>query len=367
MNIYENFFKKIIFLIDPEKAHRMAVKVIKYNTLFDFSISEYMKPYLSQNIFGIDFYSPVGLAAGFDKNCELYSSVHKCGFGFSEMGTVTPLSQYGNQKPRIFRLIEDDALINSLGFNNEGIENFIKNAIFSKIKKIPIGINIGPNKDSIDFKEDYKILLDKIYENHFLFDYITINISSPNTKNLRDFHEKNMINDLLETIFKTNNDSIDIDQNNQDKLPIFLKISPDINFENEEYLQDFLDQILSYKEIKGLIISNTTIDKSLVNKKYYNFSGGVSGKPLFSKSTNLLKKIYSITRKYDIKLIGVGGVFSAEDAYCKIKSGASLVQLYTSMIYKGPFIANEINRGLIRMIQNDGFLNIKDVVGIDAE
>lgn len=358
---YYSYLKKGVFLLPPEIAHRFAIKSIKYNFLFDYSVSEYFKPYLSQNLFGIQFDSPVGLAAGFDKNCELYDSIHKCGFGFAEFGTVTPRLQDGNQKPRVFRIIENEALINSLGFNNDGIDQFMKNALFSKQKQIPIGINIGPNKDSKDFTKDYAFLLEKIFENYSMFDYITINISSPNTKGLRDLHDNEKLEKLLNEIFAKKQElkeKFEI----QNDIPFFLKISPDIN-NDELYLKEFLDVIKKYSDIKALIISNTTIDRDLIDKKYQNLSGGLSGKPLFEKSTELLKKIYSLIKNDKIKIIGIGGISCAKDAYIKIKAGASLIGFYTGMIYRGPFLANEINRELITLLQNDGFENIFEVIG----
>jgi dihydroorotate dehydrogenase len=361
-----SYIKKIVFLIPPENAHKLAIQSIKYNHIFDYRISDYMKPYLSQDLFGLKFDSPVGLAAGFDKNCELYDSIHKCGFGFAECGTVTPKAQEGNPKPRVFRIPENEALINCLGFNNEGIEKFLQNAIFAKEKKIPIGINIGPNKNSEDFFEDYEILLEKIFEQSSLFDYITINISSPNTKCLRDLHNHDLLLTLLERIALKKEGLLSDSSIKQKELPIFLKISPDIQDE-KNYLEEFLEIVLKFKDIKALIISNTTIEKDSLAEKYKNLSGGLSGRPLFEKSTNLLKKIYSILKDDDIKLVGIGGISSSEDAYMKIKCGASLIGFYTAMIYHGPFFANEINRGLVKLLQQDGFSNISEAIGIEAE
>ncbi len=370
MNIYELFLKKIIFSIDPEKAHRIAINFIKNNFLFDYTLSDYLKPYLSQEIFGIEFSSPIGISAGFDKNCELYSSAHKFGFGFLESGTVTIHPQKGNPKPRVFRIPENNALINSLGFNNDGIEKFIHNATFSKERKIPVGINIGPNKDSEDFMNDYKILIEKILIDHrALFDYITINISSPNTKGLRDLNQYDLLNHISHLIHNL----ISENKIKPNIMPIFIKISPDIDSGlNDEYLDDMISDILKHKDIiKGIIISNTTTDRIGINEKYHGLKGGLSGKPLFEKSTQLLKKIsQKIYKENKINhkefiIIGSGGIFCAEDLYKKIKLGASLAGLYTVMIYKGPFYINQMNRELVRLLQDDGFSNISDAICYD--
>jgi dihydroorotate dehydrogenase len=326
-------------------------------------VNEYLQPYLSQKMFELNFQSPLGLAAGFDKNCELSSSIHKCGFGFAECGTVTPFPQEGNEKPRVFRLQKEEALINALGFNNDGIDKFLKNLAIAENKKIPVGINIGPNKKSINFLDDYIVLLDKIYEQSYLFDYITINISSPNTERLRNFHDEELLSDLLKKIDEKNKE-LSVKKNIQE-IPVFLKISPDIDQDHDK-IMSFLD-IISKFNIKALIVGNTTIDRVGIDDKYTGYKGGLSGRPLFQKSTDLLKLIYSKLKDEDIKLIGVGGISSAEDAYKKIKAGASLIQLYTSMIYKGPFIANDINRGLVKLLQNDGFDNISEAIGVEAE
>lgn len=357
-NFYQ-YLKKIVFLTPPEVAHKMGLQALKYNFLFDYSVHEYYKPYLSQNIFNLSFDSPVGLSAGFDKNAELIGYIHKCGFGFAECGTVTPFAQEGNSKPRVFRIEEEEALINALGFNNEGIEKFLENALRSYNKKIPIGANIGPNKNSEDFMQDYLMLLEKIYERLYMFDYVTINISSPNTANLRSLHEKEALEELLGKITQKNQQLADV---KSIKLPIFLKISPDV--QHEDLLENIIPIALNFN-IDALIISNTTVDKSMLPSKYQKYSGGLSGKPLMNKSTELLRLAYPLVKNTSTKLIGVGGISSAQDVYTKIKAGASLVQLYTAMIYHGPFIANQINRDLIGLLQSDGFDNISQAVGIE--
>jgi dihydroorotate dehydrogenase len=352
MTNFYRYIKPLIFQTDPERAHFLAMQSIKYNCIFDYKIQDYMKSYLAQNICGIQFDSPVGLAAGFDKNGELTGRIHLNGFGFAEIGTITPFSQVGNGKPRMFRVIENEGLINRLGFNNKGIDELILNVKkdFSK-KKIPIGVNIGPNKNSKDFIKDYEVLIEKIYQNQSLFDYITINISSPNTPGLRDLQQIDSLRNLLLSI------SNKIEKiNSIKKLPIFLKISPDIN---ENDITDIIHIFLK-NNLSGLIVSNTTIDKSNISCEYKNELGGLSGKPLFKKSTELLKEINKYSEK-KILLIGVGGVSSGEDCVEKIKAGASLVQLYTGMIYNGLFLADKINKELIEIFQRDGIKHISEL------
>ena len=201
MCAFYKYLKPLVFKTNPEIAHKAAIFSIKNNFIFDKKVHEYFKPYLSQKYFGLNFDSPVGLAAGFDKNGELTGKIHLNGFGFAEIGTTTPFPQIGNEKPRMFRLIEEEALINRLGFNNDGIYKLIENVEKnSQQRKIPIGINIGPNKDSANFINDYLIMIEKIYEHHRLFNYITINISSPNTQGLRDLQQIESLMALLEAI-----------------------------------------------------------------------------------------------------------------------------------------------------------------------
>ncbi len=339
----------------------MAIEAIKYNCIFDYQVHEYFKPYLSQNYFDLIFDSPVGLAAGFDKNGETSGKIHLNGFGFAEVGTTTLFPQEGNEKPRLFRLIEEEALINRLGFNNSGIHNLIENIKEDSTKrKIPLGINIGPNKNSQDFINDYLLMLEKIYENRYLFNYITINISSPNTPGLRDMQKVDSLRDLLHSINSKVENIISNDENSSNikKLPIFVKISPDLN---EDDMTD-ITHIVMAEKISGLIVSNTTIDKSDVENPLKLQQGGLSGRPLFDKSTKLLSEIYKMTNG-ELFLIGVGGISTADDVIAKMRAGASLVQLYTSMIYHGPFIANKINEDLVKYLQREKIDNISMLIG----
>ncbi len=342
-----NKLRSLIFKFDPELAHNLAIKVLRYNYVPYNKIP--VNNLIETEIFGKKISNPVGLAAGFDKDAEVYNSLFKLGFGFVEVGTITPLKQYGNPKPRVFRLEEDEALINRLGFNNSGADT-----VGSRIKSSPpsglFGINIGPNKDTKNRVEDYLIGLRKFYN---LADYLTINISSPNTENLRSFHNENELNELLseieneKKILKTN-------------VPIAVKVSPDINNENIEKISELL---LKYN-ISTAIISNST-DRNRENLKNINKleKGGLSGKPLEIKTNLLINKFFKIL-KNKIKIIGVGGVDSGKSAYEKIINGASLIQLYTGMVYKGPNIASKISKELIEITKNHGVKNISELVGI---
>ena len=342
-----NKLRSIIFKLDPELAHNLAIKALKYNYIPNNKIPA--NSLLETEIFGKKISNPIGLAAGFDKDAEVYNSFYKLGFGFVEVGTITPLKQYGNPKPRVFRLEEDEALINRLGFNNSG-----SNRVSSRIKSNPpnglFGINIGPNKDTKNRVEDYLIGLRKF---HNLADYLTVNISSPNTENLRSFHNSNELSELLSEI---ENEKKILKSN----IPIVVKISPDIDDNDIEKISELL---LKYN-ISSVIISNST-DSNRENLKNINKleKGGLSGKPLEVKSNLLINKFYKILGS-KIKIIGVGGVDSGKSAYEKIINGANLVQLYTGMVYQGPNIASKITKELIEITKNHSVKNISELVGI---
>ena len=341
-----NFFRPFIFKFSPEIAHSLAIKALKLN---NFPINKIVKSEILQtNFCGKKLSTPVGVAAGFDKNAEVYNPLFNLGFGFVEVGTITPKPQYGNPKPRVFRLEEDEALINRLGFNNSGSEE-ISSRMFKEPKKGILGINIGPNKDTENRTEDYISCFKKF---HSLADYITINISSPNTENLRDFHKKDELNFLIKEL---KNEKVKLNS----KVPIAVKVSPDLNDKQIEVVSN----ILLDQEIEIIIVSNTS-DKN--RDKLNNINklekGGLSGKPLYEVSNNLITKFYKLLGN-KIKIIGVGGVDSGEAAFEKIIRGASLVQLYTGMVYKGPGIASSISSELIDILKNKGFKNISEAVG----
>jgi len=340
--------RSLIFKVDPEKAHTLAIKSLKFNLVPNVFDENKNDPIFQTKIFDKDVDNPIGMAAGFDKNAEVYNSLFKLGFGFVEVGTITPLKQYGNPKPRVFRLVEDEALINRLGFNNQGAQ-IVKERIKRNKKLGLLGINVGPNKDSSDRLNDYLIGLKTFYDDA---DYITINISSPNTENLRTFHEGDKLQDLLKSIMKER-------KNLKSNIPIAVKVSPDIS---EDQVNQ-ISEILLEHEIKAIIVSNTseaTRDK-LSNIQRHQ-KGGLSGKPIEEKSNILINKFYKLL-KGKIKIIGVGGVDSGQAAYDKFIAGADFVQLYTGMVFKGPNIAGIIKKDLKELLIRDGVKNYSEIVG----
>jgi len=342
-----NKLRPLIFKFSPEIAHSLAIKALKFNYIPNNKIKE--SSLLETELFGKKIISPVGVAAGFDKNAEVYNPLFNLGFGFVEVGTITPKAQYGNPKPRVFRLEEDEALINRLGFNNSGA-NEISLRVKQNSPNGVLGINVGPNKDTENRVEDYLNCFRKFYN---LGDYITINISSPNTENLRDFHNQNELGNLLEAI-----------QNEKKKLntniPIAVKISPDIENSKIELISD----ILTKYSVNIVIISNTT-DRNREHLKNINKleKGGLSGKPIEKRSNELINLFYKIIGK-KIKIIGVGGIDSGMGVFKKITNGASLVQLYTGMVYNGPNIAVKISNELIDVLKSEGIKNISEVIGV---
>ena len=292
--------------------------------------------------------NPIGIAAGFDKNAEVYNSLFKLGFGFVEVGTVTPLKQYGNPKPRVFRLVEDEALINRLGFNNLGAKNVL-DRIKSKRQIGLLGVNIGPNKDTNDRNSDY-IQCFKIF--HEVADYITINISSPNTENLRNFHDELKLDELLKII---NEEKKDLNTS----TPIVVKVSPDISDQDISKISD----VLLDNNVEAVIISNTSDStRNGLSNILKHQKGGLSGKPIEEKSTNLIDKFYNILNGR-IKIIGVGGVDSGISAYKKFLAGADYVQLYTGMVYRGPNIVGIIKKELKELLLKDGVKNFTEIIG----
>jgi len=340
--------RPLIFKVDPEKAHTLAIKSLKFNLIPNVFDENKNDSIFQTKIFNKVLDNPIGMAAGFDKNAEVYNALFKLGFGFVEVGTITPLKQYGNPKPRVFRLVEDEALINRLGFNNHGAE-IVKDRIKRNKKLGLLGINIGPNKDTSDRLNDYLIGL-KIF--HEEADYITINISSPNTENLRNFHEGGKLQDLLKSVITEK-------KNLNSNIPIAVKVSPDIS---EDQVNQ-ITEILLENEINVVIVSNTsdaTRDK-LGNIQRHQ-KGGLSGKPIEEKSNILINKFYKLL-KGKIKIIGVGGVDSGQAAYNKFIAGADFVQLYTGMVFKGPNIAGIIKKDLKELLIRDGVKNYTEIVG----
>jgi len=346
-----SFLRPYIFSLDPEVAHDLAIKSLKANFLPESFFYVEEEEMLETHLFDKKFKNPIGLAAGFDKSAEVYNSLLKLGFGFVEVGTITPKSQLGNPKPRIFRLEKDQALINRLGFNNHGSEIVAQRISENKPKGI-LGINIGPNRETKNKSEDFYHCLLKLYS---YGDYITINISSPNTDGLRNFHEENSMIKLLEGLNK-------LKKEKKINKPLIVKLSPDIN---EKNISSIVEIVYKYR-IEGIIISNTT-DQNRKNLSDFKKDevGGLSGKPLKNISTNLIKKFYKETKK-KIKIIGVGGVDSGNCAFEKIAAGANLIQLYTGMVYKGPGVVKEIKKELISILKKEKIKNISEAVGISS-
>ena len=343
-----SILKPFLFNLDPETAHDLAIKSLKLNPFPSKMFEVKDEQMLNSELLGKNFPNPIGLAAGFDKSAEAYNSLLKLGFGFVEVGTVTPLKQYGNPKPRIFRLEDDQALINRLGFNNDGMEA-IKSRIISHKKKGILGINIGPNKETKNQKNDFCLGLKNFFD---VADYITVNISSPNTEGLRDFHDKEKLIDLMVALNK-------IKKDNGTNIPLLLKISPDIN---NGHIPEIADAAIK-NNISAIILTNTTNgNRDNLTSGFKEEEGGLSGNPLHQISTNMIKKFYKELNS-QIPIIGVGGVNSGKAAYEKIIAGASLLQLYTSFVYRGPSTAKDIKKELIQILKAEGIKNIKDAVG----
>tara|TARA_Y100001970_G_scaffold259220_1_gene339927 strand:- start:978 stop:2012 length:1035 start_codon:yes stop_codon:yes gene_type:complete len=337
--------RSLIFKFDPEIAHDLAIKALKTN-LVPIKINKYDS--LRIKLLDKVIPNPIGIAAGFDKNAEVYNALFKLGFGFIEVGTITPEPQFGNPKPRVFRLEEDEGLINRLGFNNIGSNKVVEN-IKNKVPTGLLGINIGPNKNTKNRIEDYLKCFRAL---NSLGDYITINISSPNTENLRSFHNPKELEELL-TVLNEEKNKI------KSSTSIAVKISPDLNLKD----LDVIGNILLQNNVKLVIISNSS-DKTRNNLKNINKfeKGGLSGKPIEEKSNILIKEFYKIF-KNKIQIIGVGGIDSGRSAYEKFISGASFIQLYTGMVYQGPNIVNKISEELNDILISDGVKNIEEIVG----
>lgn len=342
-----NIGARAMSALDPEQAHRLTVAMMamgmgpKLNN--DLSASAILKT----DIAGIEFPNPLGLAAGFDKNAQAANGMLNLGFGFVEVGAVTPRPQFGNERPRVFRLRADKAVINRYGFNNDGVEAMA--ARLANPRAGIVGVNLGANKDSDDRTEDFVLGLRRL---DGLADFFTVNISSPNTPGLRALQGKAALFDLLTRVIHAR-------EKLHHKAPVFLKIAPDLTDE------DKADIVACVREcgIDGLIISNTTIERpATLQSESIDEMGGLSGAPLFERSTALLAEFYQVLGA-DVPLIGVGGVSSPRQAYEKIRAGASLVQLYTALIYEGPGLVRDILKELPDYLRADGFSAVSEAVG----
>ena len=342
MNTLEKFGLAALRSFDPETAHGLALKAL--NTGLGPKTGPVTSDRLRTTVAGLDLPNPIGLAAGFDKNATALHALAKTGFGFLEVGAATPRPQVGNPKPRLFRLTEDQAAINRFGFNNEGMT-----AITKRLAKRPsgvIGLNLGANKDSDDRAADFATVLTHTGAH---IDFATVNVSSPNTEKLRDLQGKAALAALLAGVMEANDKLAK-------PLPIFLKIAPDLTPD------DIADvaTVATEAKLSAIIATNTTLDRSGLKSASADQKGGLSGQPLFEKSTRVLAHLSTLT---PLPIIGVGGVGSAEQAYQKIRAGASAVQLYTALVYGGISLANDIATGLDALLQRDGFANITDAIG----
>lgn len=345
--------RPLLFLLDPELAHDLTIKMLGYGIGPRFDEPD--DPSLNTKVFGLDFPNPIGLAAGLDKQAQVIDELMRFGFGFLEVGTVTPLPQPGNPKPRMFRVKEARALINRFGFNSDGLEIFTERLKAWRENpnrsRNPVGVNIGKNKDTTDDAADYVKGLIKVAP---YADFVVVNVSCPNLPGVCDLMDRDQLSPLLEKVMKAR-------ANNAPQLPVLVKISPDID---HEQMQDIAKTVTDVG-VDGLIISNTTTSRpSVVPREIAKEQGALSGGPLFSLSTRILSNMYSLTEG-KIPIIGCGGVYSGEDAYAKIRAGASLVQIYTALVYEGPLIVKRIKEELVRLLKEDGFDSISAAVGAD--
>jgi dihydroorotate dehydrogenase len=342
----------VLFRLEPEQAHRLVLHGLKFkarlSTAHETPGAAY--PSLAHSFFGLRFNNPLGLAAGFDKNAEVAPAMHALGFGFVEVGTLTPKPQEGNPRPRLFRLIEDEAIINRLGFNNAGQASALARIEKQRAAGGVMGVNIGANKDSADRLQDY---IQGIKAFKGTADYLTVNISSPNTPNLRALQQREQLSHLLEACLKARAPH---------STPLFVKIAPDLS---PAELEDIAAVSLSLG-VDGLIVSNTTLARpSHLRSAHRQEGGGLSGKPLFDPSTALLRTLYQHVGQ-KILLIGVGGISDGESAYAKIRAGASLIQLYSALVYQGPALVTHLLKRLDSLLARDGFTHYTQAIGIDT-
>lgn len=343
--MYKLIIRPILFLFDPEKVHHFTFAILKI--VFKIPLIAWLtrKIYqvkdkkLERNLFGLTFKNPVGLAAGFDKNALLFNELSNFGFGFIEIGTVTPKPQEGNPKKRLFRLKEDSGIINRMGFNNVGLDAVIER-LKGRNKNILVGGNMGKNKmtPNEDAVEDYLLCFNDLFEH---VDYFVVNVSSPNTPNLRELQDKEPLTNLLK-LLQEENQKMALNFPNKNTKPILLKIAPDLT---DDQLLDIIE-IVSETKIDGVIASNTTISRDALSSENKIQTGGLSGKPLTKRSTEVIKFLAEKSDKA-FPIIGVGGIHSAQDALEKIKAGADLVQIYTGFIYEGPSLIKKINKALL--------------------
>ena len=340
-----SLLRPALFLADAESAHGLSLAALRLMP----DRNPVTNALLTQRVAGLEFPNPVGLAPGYDKNAEVYRACYGLGFGFVEIGSVTPKPQSGNPRPRLFRLVEDRAVINRMGFNNDGMEAVAARIAGNGAQKRagPLGINVGANKDSVDRIADYVLAIERLAA---LADYVTVNISSPNTPGLRALQDKAALDDLL----------VRVKAATLAGKPVFLKVAPDLEPAD---IDDIAASVIEHK-VDALIVSNTTITRPALTSAHANETGGLSGAPLRDLAQQRISDFRSATGEA-LPLIGVGGIANAADAYARIRAGASLVQLYSALVYEGPMLARRINRDLCTLLARDGFANVAEAVGVD--
>ncbi|WP_183599695.1 quinone-dependent dihydroorotate dehydrogenase [Paenibacillus phyllosphaerae] len=362
--LYTKLAKPFFFRLDAEKAHHMVIdglytagKIPGIPGLARgmWGVKDYQE--LAVDLFGLKFPHPIGLAAGLDKNAKAVDMFANIGFGFAEVGTVTPKGQVGNDQPRLFRLPSDEALINRMGFNNDGADAMAERLAAVRERRIPIAVNIGKNKVTPNelAHEDYRACLQKLYP---YGDFFVVNISSPNTPDLRALQHGDELRLLLTTVMEEM--AIQAKKSGRGQKPVLVKIAPDMTDEQLAYTVDTISQ----SGVSGIIATNTTISREGLGHPNAKETGGLSGLPLKDRSTAVIRSVYKQTGG-KLPIIGSGGIFTADDAYDKIRAGASLVEIYTALIYRGPELLNELALGLRKRLAEDGFVSITEAVGAD--
>ncbi|KQX47014.1 MULTISPECIES: quinone-dependent dihydroorotate dehydrogenase [unclassified Paenibacillus] len=362
--LYKKLGKPILFRMDPEKAHHLTIDglsaVVSFPGGKQLLKSMYGVPYspiLAQQLWGLQFANPIGLAAGLDKNAKAVKGFSQLGFGFMEVGTITPKPQPGNELPRLFRLPEDKALINRMGFNNVGTDVMATNLMKTGKRDIPVAINIGKNKTTPNeqAEEDYRTCIRELYT---YGDFFVVNISSPNTPDLRNLQHGNDLKRLLDAV--TTEMQLQEKKNGQTGKPVLVKIAPDLTDEELELTVHTIKD----SGISGIIATNTTLSRQGLVHPNREQAGGLSGKPLTQRTTEVIRRVYQLTEG-KLPIIGSGGIFTAQDAYDKIRAGASLVEVYTGFIYEGPGMLTSLNKGLQDLLRRDGYTHISQAIGAD--
>lgn len=355
MDFY-SLVRPLLFNLDAETAHGLTMKAL--NSPFWPYAAEVSDRRLRRQLFGLDFPNPIGMAAGFDKNGQAIDAVLGLGFGFAEVGTVTPRPQDGNPRPRLFRLTEDRGVVNRFGFANLGHTALHDRMLVRKIQGLGgiVGVNIGANKDALNRVADYVAGIEAFVD---LASYFTINVSSPNTPGLRDLQSREALDNLLINVMIARNEAAGVAKS---RVPVLLKIAPDVG---EEGLQDIAEVALE-REVDGLIVSNTTLARDGLKSSFAKETGGLSGRPLFEKSTRVLARMRKLVGR-DMPIIGVGGIDSPQTAWTKIAAGADLIQIYSGLVYEGPSLIPRILTNFSARLKTQKFKSIADVVGTEME